>query len=48
MSARPKSEYAPALMAENNSVLDDFTKSTFTHDGKTRDVYRQGTGPVSS
>jgi dienelactone hydrolase len=26
--------------------LVDFTKTTFTHDGKTRDVYRGGTGPA--
>ena len=27
-------------------ALSDFTKSTFTHDGKTRDVYRIGDGPA--
>jgi dienelactone hydrolase len=26
--------------------LSDFTKTTFTHDGTTRDVYRQGIGPA--
>ena len=26
--------------------LSDFEKTTFTHDGKTRDVFRQGTGPA--
>ncbi len=26
--------------------LTDFTKTTFTHDGKTRDVYRLGEGPA--
>ena len=26
--------------------LSDFTKSTFTYDGKTRDVYRLGEGPA--
>ncbi|HZQ85459.1 MAG TPA: dienelactone hydrolase family protein [Acidimicrobiales bacterium] len=26
--------------------LHDFEKTTFTHDGKTRDVFRQGTGPA--
>ena len=26
--------------------LSDFTTSTFTHDGKTRDVYRIGSGPA--
>lgn len=26
--------------------LDDFDKTTFTHDGKTRDVFRSGTGPA--
>jgi dienelactone hydrolase len=28
------------------SVLGGFTKTTFTHDGKTRDVFRTGTGPA--
>ena len=32
-------------MADSSNALEDFTKSTFTHGGKTRDVYRQGTGP---
>jgi dienelactone hydrolase len=32
-------------MADYSDVLDDFTKSTFTSGGKTRDVYRIGTGP---
>src|SRR3954451_21590112 len=27
-------------------VLTDFTKTTFTFDGKTRDVYRSGSGPA--
>ena len=27
-------------------VLEGFTKSVFTHDGKTRDVYRAGSGPA--
>lgn len=27
-------------------VLDDFTRSTFTHDGTTRDVYELGSGPA--
>jgi len=27
-------------------TLSDFTTSTFTHDGKTRDVYRLGSGPA--
>ena len=27
-------------------TLSDFSKSTFTHDGKTRDVYRIGSGPA--
>jgi len=27
-------------------TLSDFTKTTFTHDGKTRDVYRLGEGPA--
>ena len=27
-------------------VLDTFEKTTFTHSGKTRDVYRKGTGPA--
>jgi len=27
-------------------ALSDFAKSTFTHDGKTRDVYRIGSGPA--
>jgi dienelactone hydrolase len=27
-------------------ALDDFTKSPFTHDGKTREVYRKGRGPA--
>jgi dienelactone hydrolase len=27
-------------------ALSDFTKSTFTHDGKTRDVFRIGSGPA--
>ena len=27
-------------------VLTDFTKTSFTFDGKTRDVYRSGTGPA--
>lgn len=31
-------------MADDN--MDDFEKTTFTHDGKTRDVFRQGTGPA--
>jgi dienelactone hydrolase len=26
--------------------MDDFTKATFTHDGKSRDVYRLGEGPA--
>lgn len=26
--------------------LDDFERTTFTHDGKTRDVFRSGTGPA--
>src|SRR5690242_4972101 len=26
--------------------LSDFEKETFTHDGKTRDVFRKGTGPA--
>ena len=28
-------------------VLDDFTVTSFTHDGTTRDVYRRGTGPAA-
>ena len=28
------------------AALADFETDTFTHDGKTRDVYRQGTGPA--
>ncbi|MDE0804268.1 MAG: dienelactone hydrolase family protein [Acidimicrobiales bacterium] len=31
-------------MAEN--TLDDFERTTFTHDGKTRDVFRLGSGPA--
>src|SRR5947209_19921344 len=27
------------------AVLDAFTETTFTHDGKTKTVYRAGTGP---
>ena len=27
-------------------ALDGFDRSTFTHDGKTRDVYRRGSGPA--
>jgi dienelactone hydrolase len=27
-------------------LLDRYEKTTFTHDGKTRDVYRRGTGPA--
>jgi len=27
------------------AVLDMFSKTTFTHDGKTRTVYRAGSGP---
>ena len=33
-------------MADHAAALDDFTESTFTHTGKTRTVYRQGTGPA--
>jgi dienelactone hydrolase len=29
-----------------DDTLSDFEKTTFTHDGKTRDVYRKGTGPA--
>ena len=28
------------------AALADYEKTTFTHDGKTRDVYRRGTGPA--
>ena len=27
-------------------TIDDFEKTTFTYDGKTRDVFRRGTGPA--
>jgi dienelactone hydrolase len=33
-------------MADHVRELDDFTETTFTHDGKTRTVYRMGTGPA--
>jgi dienelactone hydrolase len=33
-------------MADYRSALDDFTETTFTHEGKTRTVYRMGTGPA--
>lgn len=29
-----------------DDLLDDFEKTTFTHDGKTRDVFRTGEGPA--
>ena len=29
-----------------NDPLDDFERTTFTHDGKTRDVFRAGSGPA--
>ncbi|MFZ4669607.1 MAG: dienelactone hydrolase family protein [Microthrixaceae bacterium] len=32
-------------MAQAHDPLDDFDRSTFTHAGKTRDVYRLGEGP---
>jgi dienelactone hydrolase len=46
MSARPKSEYAPALMTDYRAALEDFTETTFTSEGKTRAVFRKGTGPA--
>ena len=33
-------------MTEHADVLADFDEATFTHDGKTRTVYRMGTGPA--
>jgi dienelactone hydrolase len=33
-------------MADPARELDDFTETTFTHGGKTRTVYRTGTGPA--
>jgi dienelactone hydrolase len=30
----------------SDDTLSDFEKTTFTHDGKTRDVFRKGTGPA--
>lgn len=33
-------------MADHAAALADFTETTFTHDGKTRTVYRMGTGPA--
>lgn len=33
-------------MADYSSELDDFTETTFTHEGKTRAVYRRGRGPA--
>ena len=29
-----------------DDTMDDFDRVTFTHDGKTRTVFRQGTGPA--
>jgi dienelactone hydrolase len=29
-----------------NDALSGFTTTTFTHDGKTRDVFRSGSGPA--
>ena len=31
---------------DGDDPLDDFEKTSFTHDGKTRTVYRKGTGPA--
>jgi dienelactone hydrolase len=33
-------------MADYSEALEGFTETTFTHDGKTRAVFRQGTGPA--
>jgi dienelactone hydrolase len=33
-------------MADHAEALADFTETTFTHDGKTRAVFRKGTGPA--
>ncbi len=33
-------------MADYRAALADFTETDFTHDGKTRTVYRKGTGPA--
>ena len=33
-------------MADYSAVLADFTETSFTHDAKTRTVYRLGTGPA--
>src|SRR5205807_4428050 len=36
----------PRLLSETPPALAGFERSTFTHDGKTRDVYRIGSGPA--
>ncbi|MGZ6968257.1 MAG: dienelactone hydrolase family protein [Acidimicrobiia bacterium] len=33
-------------MADYSKAMEGFTETTFTHDGKTRTVYRKGTGPA--
>ena len=33
-------------MSDAAAALDGYQRSTFTHDGKTRDVYRRGSGPA--
>jgi dienelactone hydrolase len=33
-------------MTDYRAALQDFTETTFTHEGKTRAVFRQGTGPA--
>ncbi len=38
-----RNDYRPPVADDS---LDDFEKTTFTYDGKTRDVFRKGTGPA--
>lgn len=33
-------------MTDSRAALEDFTETSFTHDGKTRAVFRKGTGPA--
>jgi len=33
-------------LSDATTALEGFTKSTFTHEGKTRDIYRTGSGPA--